>query len=161
LFVSRLCCQHGQRIAPVKADLAGLVLELERTGEGREGDRHAAKRPVAALGGVPLFGDGPDDVPEPEQSGFLGHPGMKHELLQEIAELVAQIAEIAALDRRRWRPARRGRPRRKWATSCSPPSTSRVISAPIRKPRCAQRAGSSSAASATSKRHWQQPSEKP
>src|SRR5262249_56611995 len=32
------------RIVPVEADLAGLVLELERTREGRECDRHAGER---------------------------------------------------------------------------------------------------------------------
>ena len=36
--------QHRERIVPVEADLAGLLLQLERARQGREADRHAGKR---------------------------------------------------------------------------------------------------------------------
>ena len=46
-----------------------------------------------------LFGDRLDHVAELEQAGFLGHAGVKHDLQQQVAKLVAQIVEIAPLDR--------------------------------------------------------------
>ncbi len=36
--------EHRQRIVPVEADLAGLLLQLERAGQGGQGDRHAGER---------------------------------------------------------------------------------------------------------------------
>ena len=46
---SRIFAQHGARIVPVEADLAGLGLQFERAGQGRERHRHAGER--AAVSG--------------------------------------------------------------------------------------------------------------
>ena len=46
-----------------------------------------------------LGGDGLDDVAEGEYSGLLGHARVVDHLQKQVAELVAQIVEIAALDR--------------------------------------------------------------
>ena len=45
-----------------------------------------------------LGGDRLDDAAEVEQAGLLGHAGMKDDLQQEVAELLAQILGVAALD---------------------------------------------------------------
>ena len=52
--------QNRERIVPVEADLAGLVLEFQRAGEGGHGDRHAREsadllRLAAAGGAFGLF----------------------------------------------------------------------------------------------------------
>src|SRR5690348_13154190 len=36
--------EHGARIVPVEADIAGLVLQLERAGEGGKGGWHPRQR---------------------------------------------------------------------------------------------------------------------
>ena len=41
-------CQHGLRIVPVEADLAGFLLQLERARERRQPGRDAGERAVAA-----------------------------------------------------------------------------------------------------------------
>jgi hypothetical protein len=46
-----------------------------------------------------LFGDRLDDVAEPEKPRFLGHAGVKHDLQQQVTELVAQVVEIPPGDR--------------------------------------------------------------
>ena len=46
-----------------------------------------------------LLGDRLDDVAEAEPAGFLRHAGVKHDLQQQVAELVAQIVEVAPGDR--------------------------------------------------------------
>ena len=43
-----------------------------------------------------LFGDGVNDVAEIEGALLLRHPGMKHDLKQEVAQFVAEIVEVAA-----------------------------------------------------------------
>ena len=46
-------CKHRERIVPVEADLAGLLLQLERARQGRERDRDAGQRACApAAGGL-------------------------------------------------------------------------------------------------------------
>ena len=47
---SRILRQHGARIVPVEADLARFGLQLQRAGEGGQGDRHAGERAFAARG---------------------------------------------------------------------------------------------------------------
>ena len=46
-----------------------------------------------------LFGDRLHDAAEIELARLLGHPGVEDDLQQEIAELIAQVREVAALDR--------------------------------------------------------------
>ena len=46
-----------------------------------------------------LGGDRLDDVAEIEQARLLRHPGVEDDLQQEVAEFVAQIFGVAALDR--------------------------------------------------------------
>jgi hypothetical protein len=46
-----------------------------------------------------LLGDRLHDVRKRERALLLGHPGVKHDLQQQIAELVLQVVEIAAADR--------------------------------------------------------------
>ena len=46
-----------------------------------------------------LFGDRGHDVAEIECALLLGHPGVKHDLQEQVAQLVAKIVEIAARDR--------------------------------------------------------------
>ena len=46
--------QHRQRIVPVEADLAGLLLQLQRARQGREVHRHARQRAGAAALPLPL-----------------------------------------------------------------------------------------------------------
>ena len=43
-----------------------------------------------------LFGDRLHDVGKRERALLLGHPGVKHDLQQQIAQLVLQIREIVA-----------------------------------------------------------------
>ena len=43
--------------------------------------------------------DGAGDVVECEMAGFLGHARMEHDLEQQIAEFVAQVCHVVALDR--------------------------------------------------------------
>ena len=46
-----------------------------------------------------LVGDRLDHVAEGERAVLLGHAGVEDDLEQEIAELVAQVGEVAARDR--------------------------------------------------------------
>ena len=46
-----------------------------------------------------LVGDRRGDIVKAEQAGLLGHPGVKGDLQQEVAELVFQRRHVAALDR--------------------------------------------------------------
>ncbi|MCY1242164.1 hypothetical protein D9M72_551090 [compost metagenome] len=39
-----------------------------------------------------------DDVAKGKVAGFLRHPGMEHHLQQQIAEFVAEVVHVAALD---------------------------------------------------------------
>ena len=43
--------------------------------------------------------DALDDVAEIERAGLLGHPGVEHDLEQQVAELVLEVEKIAARDR--------------------------------------------------------------
>ena len=43
-----------------------------------------------------LFRDRLNHVAEIEPAGFLGHSGVKHDLEQNVAQLVAQVVKIAA-----------------------------------------------------------------
>ena len=45
-----------------------------------------------------LGGDGGNDIAEIERAALLCHSRVEHDLQQQIAELVAQIVEIVALD---------------------------------------------------------------
>ena len=128
--------QHRQRIVPVEADLAGLVLQLQRAGEGGQGDRHAGQRAGRPAGLPPRaarsafssalmrshrpstsFGDRPRASPNtcgwrrisfsviasttPPKSNApcsSRHAGVEHDLEQQVAQLVAQVGEIAAGD---------------------------------------------------------------
>ncbi|MGY4337457.1 hypothetical protein ACVWW3_002363 [Bradyrhizobium sp. LM2.9] len=45
-----------------------------------------------------LAGDGLDDISKSERILLLGHPGVEHHLQQEVAELFAEIVEIATAD---------------------------------------------------------------
>ena len=42
--------------------------------------------------------DGLDHVAEVEGAGLLGHAGVEHDLQQQVAELVPEVVEVAALD---------------------------------------------------------------
>ncbi len=46
-----------------------------------------------------LLGDGLDHAAEIERALLLRHAGMEHDLQQQVAEFLAQIAEVAARDR--------------------------------------------------------------
>ncbi len=46
-----------------------------------------------------LLGDDRGDVVKIEMTGLVGHLGMKHDLQQEITELVPEIPHVAARDR--------------------------------------------------------------
>ena len=46
-----------------------------------------------------LVADRRDHVGERERAGLLGHARVKHDLEQQVAELVLELAEVAALDR--------------------------------------------------------------
>ena len=133
--------EHGARVVPVEADLGRLLLQLQRTRQRGQGDRHAGKRALRRSGVRPAcarasarsrfssalirphsaltssgdqvarvaenmrmtadqFGrDRLDHAAEIEQPCLLGHPRMEHDLQQQVAELLAQIVRIAALDR--------------------------------------------------------------
>jgi hypothetical protein len=79
----------------------GLVLGLDAV--PRFGDM-AGCQPTVLVGEdmrMPpdhLARDRLDDVAECECISLLGHPGVKHHLKQEIAELLPEIVEIAARD---------------------------------------------------------------
>ena len=66
---------------------------------------HAGRREVARvaedvrMAADQLARDALDDVAEIERAGLLGHPGMEHDLEQQVAELVLQVEKIAARDR--------------------------------------------------------------
>src|SRR5262245_9979133 len=46
--------EHRERVVPIEADLAGLGLQFERTGEGRERDRNAGKRACGFRAAEPI-----------------------------------------------------------------------------------------------------------
>ena len=46
-----------------------------------------------------LLGDRLHHVAEIERALLLGHAGVEHDLQQQVAQFVAQVVEIAALDR--------------------------------------------------------------
>src|SRR4029077_16452100 len=86
--------QHRERAVPIEADLAGLGLQFERTGEGRERDRNSgegacglrAAWPVALLGSFRAFDAFPQALGRfcRETSLLAEHVRMApHELLGE------------------------------------------------------------------------------
>ena len=65
---------------------------------------HLVRRQVACLAehvrmaADQLGRDGLDHVAEDEGAGLLGHAGVEHDLQQQVAELVPEVLEVAALD---------------------------------------------------------------
>src|SRR5581483_3098711 len=124
--------QYRHRIVPVETDLAGHLLQFQRTGEGGQTDRYAGERALSGrfaaaglflrLDIVPeaadvlgadaaaiaehvrmpphkLFRDCLHHVAEAEAALFLSQARVVHDLQQQVAEFLAQVLEIAALNR--------------------------------------------------------------
>ena len=91
--------------APAVCALLGLqILPLLDDRRGREclarvGERTAVWREDVRVTTNELVGDGVDGVADREVSVLLGNPREKHGFEQEIAELLAQRVEVAAIER--------------------------------------------------------------
>ena len=112
-------------VGPVEADAGRAALELRGAFERRKREGDARKRALVGIGrallglddlpqvmaamlgvaedvrvaALHLVANAIDDVVEREQSGFLGHLRVEHDLELEVAELVGERVHVLARDR--------------------------------------------------------------